>query len=174
MENINTVIGPKVDRIESTPDMVWPSPEGRLNTIEGIVFNTVTFVDGEDILLTEKVEDNVAVTKPEDPVKEGYVFDDWYSDSELTTKYNFSSPVVADITIYAKFIEEYTVTFVDGDDILLTENVADNEAVTRPEDPVKEGYTFDNWYSDSELTTTYNFSSPVVADITIYAKFTED
>ena len=32
-------IGPKVDRIETTPDMVWPSNEGRLNVIEEEIEN---------------------------------------------------------------------------------------------------------------------------------------
>ena len=33
-ESKNKDIGPYVDRIEITPDMVWPSPEGRLTVLE--------------------------------------------------------------------------------------------------------------------------------------------
>lgn len=37
MADVN--LDPKVDRIETTPDMVWPSPEGRLNVIEEEIEN---------------------------------------------------------------------------------------------------------------------------------------
>ena len=36
-ESKNKDIGPYVDRIEITPDMVWPSPEGRVSVLEEIV-----------------------------------------------------------------------------------------------------------------------------------------
>jgi len=42
---------------------------------------------------------------------------------------------------------------------------------TRPANPTRSGYTFDDWYSDSGLTTVYNFSTPVTGNITLYAKW---
>ncbi len=38
--------------------------------------------------------------------------------------------------------------------------------------PRKSGYTFDGWYSDSELTETYDFLSKVKSDLVLYAKWT--
>ncbi|EAD3046376.1 BspA family leucine-rich repeat surface protein [Listeria monocytogenes] len=43
------------------------------------------------------------------PVKEGHYFDGWYLDQECTNKFDFSLPADASITIYAKWIENYTV-----------------------------------------------------------------
>jgi uncharacterized repeat protein (TIGR02543 family) len=47
-------------------------------------------------------------------------------------------------------------------------------AVARPANPTKTGYTFVDWYSNLALTTTYNFTSLVNADLDIYAKFSKD
>lgn len=46
-------------------------------------------------------------------------------------------------------------------------------SATEPEQPVKEGYTFDGWYSDSSCTKAYDFSSKVAGNITLYAKWTQ-
>ncbi|MCD2228787.1 BspA family leucine-rich repeat surface protein [Listeria monocytogenes] len=43
------------------------------------------------------------------PVKEGHYFDGWYLDQNFTNKFDFSLPAVVSTTIYAKWIENYTV-----------------------------------------------------------------
>ncbi|OFF84587.1 hypothetical protein BJM33_03420 [Listeria monocytogenes] len=43
------------------------------------------------------------------PVKEDYYFDGWYIDQDFTSKFDFSMPATASTTIYAKWIENYTV-----------------------------------------------------------------
>ncbi|TYT87874.1 BspA family leucine-rich repeat surface protein [Listeria monocytogenes] len=43
------------------------------------------------------------------PVKDGHYFDGWYLDQDFTNKFDFSLPADASITIYAKWIENYTV-----------------------------------------------------------------
>ncbi|MBC2151956.1 BspA family leucine-rich repeat surface protein [Listeria innocua] len=43
------------------------------------------------------------------PVKDGHYFDGWYLDQDCTNKFDFSLPADASITIYAKWIENYTV-----------------------------------------------------------------
>ncbi|EDB3196831.1 BspA family leucine-rich repeat surface protein [Listeria monocytogenes] len=43
------------------------------------------------------------------PVKEGHYFDGWYLNQDCTNKFDFSLPANASITIYAKWIENYTV-----------------------------------------------------------------
>ncbi|EAC4171646.1 BspA family leucine-rich repeat surface protein [Listeria monocytogenes] len=43
------------------------------------------------------------------PVKEGHYFDGWYLDQDFTSKFDFSLPADASTTIYAKWIENYTV-----------------------------------------------------------------
>ncbi len=47
---------------------------------------------------TEKITDVPSLKKS------GYIFSGWYADSEFNEAYDFSSPVVSDLTLYAKWI----------------------------------------------------------------------
>ena len=53
--------------------------------------------------------------------------------------------------------------------------VLENELLKKPEDPVKEGYTFDGWYKDEALEELWNFSHDVVLEeMTLYPKWKEE
>ncbi|MCR4954977.1 MAG: hypothetical protein K6A43_12990 [Treponema sp.] len=66
------------------------------------LYFTVTMMDGDKLIGTEEVELGKAPkTAPE---KDGFVFDDWYEDKELTTPCKFDK--VKDVTVYANFITE--------------------------------------------------------------------
>ena len=54
------------------------------------------------------------VTRPEtNPTKKGNEFDDWYEDSQLTTKFDFeNTKITENIVIYAKF---NPTSFADDD-----------------------------------------------------------
>jgi uncharacterized repeat protein (TIGR02543 family) len=54
---------------------------------------------------SETVDSGDTATRPEDPTLIGYIFDDWYDDADLTTAYDFSTPVTDDITLHAKWKE---------------------------------------------------------------------
>ncbi len=67
----------------------------------------------------------------------------------------------------------YSVSFsVDGKAYGSTQKVGQGGTASKPTDPTKSGYTFNGWYTDSALTKAYNFSTPVTASFTLYAKFT--
>ena len=47
------------------------------------------------------------VMEPKEPVRDGYIFTGWYSDSGLTNIWNFSKDIVTkDLTLYAEWEEE--------------------------------------------------------------------
>ena len=48
---------------------------------------------------------------------------------------------------------------------------ASGSTVAKPADPTRDGYTFAGWYTDKAYTKAYDFSSPVTADMTLYAKW---
>ena len=51
------------------------------------------------------------------------------------------------------------------------QTTAANGSVAKPADPTREGYTFGGWYTDEACTEAYDFSTPVAADMTLYAKW---
>jgi len=68
----------------------------------------------------------------------------------------------------------YTVWFeTDGGTEIAYQTVAAGTTASRPYDPEKEGYLFDGWYSDKELTEEFNFLAPINANTTVYAKWAE-
>ena len=87
----------------------------------------------------EKIESvtvvkNQTLKAPQEPTKEGYIFDGWYTDKEFTTEYDFSSKVTKSFTLYAKWTENKT-----------DDNNDDNQPVSdNPFDDVEP----DDWYYD--------------------------
>ena len=65
-----------------------------------------------------------------------------------------------------------TVTFdlKDGSDAA-AQKVVEGQKVAEPNDVAKEGYTL-AWCADEDCTQTYDFDTPVTADVTLYAKWT--
>lgn len=53
------------------------------------------------------------------------------------------------------------------------QTTADGKLV-KPADPTRDGYTFAGWYTDEACTQAYDFSTPVTADLTLYAKWTKN
>ena len=47
---------------------------------------------------------------PEDPIKEGYIFDGWYADEAFTIPFIFDTVAEGTAYAYAKWIDNYTVT----------------------------------------------------------------
>ena len=139
--------------------------------------NTITFdTNGGSTVPSQTVNSGGTATLPDPaPTKDGFTFGGWYSDSELTTTYSFSTTVLTNITLYAKWnpVPTYTVTFdSNGGSTVETQTVNSGGIATRPAtNPTKEGFVFVNWYSDSALTTVYSFATTVTANITLYAKW---
>lgn len=64
----------------------------------------------------------------------------------------------------------FNVTFdYNYDDMTEVVSVRENFPVDEPETPVREDYDFNGWYSDEALTASYDFETPVTADMTLYA-----
>ncbi|MCD7868453.1 MAG: InlB B-repeat-containing protein [Clostridiales bacterium] len=65
---------------------------------------TVTFEsNGGSETESQTVKAGETAAEPEEPTLDGYTFAGWYSDADLTEKYDFSSAVTENITLYAKW-----------------------------------------------------------------------
>ena len=106
--------------------------------------HTVTFKDGltGDIIATATVEHGEDVSFPEAPAHNNYLFTGWDSDGKNIT---------ADITITAQYVyNKHTIMFFDSvtNEFFSVITINHGEAVTFPEPPVHDGYTFTGWDND--------------------------
>ena len=106
-----------------------------------------------------------AVTKPQEPVREGYTFGGWYRDAECTDsrKFDFDtqSQLVTDTTLFAKWIPNsyrvyYKLSLPDGsvyepEDMYKT--YVHGQELVMPV-PSQEGYVFCGWYDNAGYTGT--------------------
>lgn len=72
-------------------------------------------------------------------------------------------------------LETFTVSFDTNCDITVPDqNVPYGEFAVQPEMTAPEGYVWDKWYTDSNLTSIYNFTTPVTQAMTLYTKLKYD
>ncbi|SDR73190.1 InlB B-repeat-containing protein [Microterricola viridarii] len=139
---------------------------------------TVSFdTNGHGTVAPVTVVTGGTVAKPVDPTAAGFTFNGWFSDAALTVPADFSAPVSASTTFYAKWtaVAPVTVTVsfdTNGHGTVAPVTVVTGGTVAKPVDPTAAGFTFNGWFSDAALTVPADFSAPVSASTTFYAKWT--
>ncbi|MEK5429417.1 InlB B-repeat-containing protein [Lysinibacillus sp. FSL R7-0073] len=137
---------------------------------------TVSFnTDGGSAVSNQSVAHGEKASEPTPaPTKGGYTFEGWYKDVGYTQTYDFTSVITENTTIYAKWnAQTYVVSFnTDGGSAVSNQSVAHGEKASEPTPaPTKGGYTFGGWYKDAGYTQTYDFTSVITENMTIYAKW---
>ena len=93
-----------------------------------------------------------------------------------TLSFNFSGGVnpTLTVTVSEAAPESYTVTFKpDNGEPNFAMSVTAGDTAEWGIGPFKDGYDFAGWYKDAALTQEYDMNTPVTADLTLYAKWTE-
>lgn len=121
------------------------------------------------------VEINGKAVKPTDPTDGAYSFQGWYTTAECTTEFRFDTPITEDTTLYAKWVKKPIVSFnTNGHGAApASQTVELNGKAVKPADPTAEGYVFRGWYTTAACTTEFDFNTPIAADTTLYAKWTQ-
>lgn len=136
---------------------------------------TVQFVSDYGSFADQTVEHGkpIETDKLTIPEVEGFTFDGWYADDTYSTKFDFSTPIKSNTTVYAKWTaKDYEVSFVtEHGDPPTSQNVPYNEPAKDPGTLTEEGYTFIGWYTDHTCTTEFKFSTPITGDTKVYAKW---
>lgn len=137
---------------------------------------TVTFnSQGGSEVASQAVYAGEKIVKPANPTKEKEYFVDWYKEAECTNVWDFENETVSqDITLYAKWTSiAYTVTFeTNGGSAIEAQLVPEGTFATKPVPaPTKEGYLFEEWYTEQTMTNFFDFYTPITKDITLYAKW---
>ena len=94
-------------------------------------------VDGAEYKAYE-VAYNTTITAEAEPTKEGYTFSGWDAVPETMP--------AKDVVVNGTFtINSYKAVFKIGEEVIDTKSIVYGEAITTPEAPLKEGYTFEGW-----------------------------
>ncbi|MCZ9313223.1 MAG: InlB B-repeat-containing protein [Methanocorpusculum sp.] len=151
--------------------------------------HTVTFETYDGSQTQKVVKDGEPLSRPADPVREGYTFTGWYTDQDCDNPWDFRTPVTEDMTLYAGWKQNnppsggsssdgnmdnaFRVLFNDGSTTLfVVTDLSYGDTVTKPEDPVKDGCTFAGWHKDAACTQLWDFADGILGDMTLYAKWT--
>ena len=73
----------------------------------------------------------------------------------------------------------FKINFMVDGEVVSTINTGGNETIALPDDPVKEGFTFDGWYWDNDtwqrpFTASSLLNEPLSKDMNVYAKWQGD
>lgn len=134
----------------------------------------VFFMNNDTVIATKtgQTNDKVTFADVSFPVNADQAITGWYTDKELNTL--ASDPVTIgtnNIYLYAKVEDGHWITFDSvGGSYVEPKFFATSAKTEKPTDPTKPGYDFAGWYNGDAL---YTFGSPLTADITLKAKWTE-
>ncbi|MBQ3571398.1 MAG: InlB B-repeat-containing protein, partial [Clostridia bacterium] len=153
-----------------------------------VISNTITLDANGGTVESESVTATYGevYTLPE-PTRAGYTFGGWFLSGSLAAfEDGVEWELLQDITLTAKWTANtYTVTYSNTervkDTILVTYDynhtdstpttvtLTNGQTLTYPTMPVRSGYVFTGWYTDSACTTKYAFNGAIAQDITLYA-----
>jgi len=131
---------------------------------------TLDLQNGEGPITIEAVEGQ-PTAPPTDPVKEGFVFDGWFTSGGL--KWDFSKPVEDDMTLTAHWAELITITLdLQNGENPITIEAVEGRPIAPPTDPVKEGFIFDGWFTSEGAR--WDFDDPIIEGMTLVAHWVAD
>ncbi len=125
-------------------------------------------VSNDTVIIDSKITNEPTVSKT------GYRLDGWYKESTLENKWDFATEVVTEnISLYAQWIQQFTVAFVTNGaaETIESQAIDINQKVTEPS-VSKTGCEFRGWYTESTFENQWDFANDVVtANITLYAEW---
>lgn len=145
---------------------------------EHVVSFDLNYVGADSENYTQTVVDGETVVEPEEPNRENYIFDGWYTEADGDNLFDFSSIINSDLTLYAHWFESslsdttHSVTFLlnDGSDgaYEMQSVIANRRAIT-PTNPEKEQFIFTGWYTEPSTLNKFNFNTRINENIFLYA-----
>lgn len=142
-----------------------------LNLKEGTDYPSTAL---QSMTLFVKGGEKLAIPDPA-PTRDGYRLAGWTTDEARQTDYMADALVTHDLTLYAKWVKTWTVTFDTQDGTpVTTQIVDDNSHATVPNPaPARDEYKLTGWSTDATGGNDYDFNAtPVTGDVTLYAEWT--
>jgi uncharacterized repeat protein (TIGR02543 family) len=121
------------------------------------------------------------VMEPPPITKTGFAFTGWYTGADRVTPWDFAAAVTANLTLYAGWeagneTPVHTVTFSadGGTPEPEPQVIAEGGTATEPLPVTNTGFVFAGWYTDADRTAAWDFAAAVTANLTLYAKWTDE
>lgn len=131
----------------------------------------------EEIIEPMLVEENELLNyKLPEPIKEGYTFNGWYLDKELTKKFEIDEKVLEKevINLYSSFVvNEYTLEIYSGINETYSQKIDYGAKLNLPSDLEKIGYTFEGWYLDENYNKEFKYENMPSKNVKAYALWEE-
>jgi uncharacterized repeat protein (TIGR02543 family) len=137
---------------------------------------TVTFITDGSYVQPQTINYGAVATEPQ-TIKTGYTFNGWYTDQGGQFKFNFSSRLYENITLYAKFTsplkQMYTVEFYANGVLYKVASVEEGKTVDSFDPPQPSaGYAFAGWFTSSYGGIVFHLAiTPVNGNLKLYAHF---
>lgn len=133
---------------------------------------TVSYMVGSEIVTTQTIEEGGLANVPTAPEKEDYTFMGWCVDEACMISFDFATPITDNVTLYAKFLENFKATFIVDGEAVDTQSIERGKTAVEPtKAPEKDGYAFIGWYADETYTALYDFATVLEDDVSVYAYF---
>lgn len=162
----------------------WVDPEA-----EGVYYVNFYSQDGQTVHLTLSAMAGKTVAPAQGPTLVGKVFKGWSTtmqgDSPVAdlNAFDFNTPISdaanqgangKTLNLYAWYADSVTVSFIaNGGTAVPSQSIAKGDTATSGQ-TTRTGYTFRGWSKDKDNYVAFDFTTPVNADLTLYAFWDAD
>lgn len=115
-----------------------------------------------------------------EPVRDGYEFAGWArsadaSEAEWQPGDKVTVPYGGSLKIYAVWKEYFTVMFSTGQGSSVDpQEILDGSFAKAPEEPTRDGWIFNGWFTDPACKSPFSFLTPITSDLVLYAGWVEE
>ncbi|MBR4579424.1 MAG: InlB B-repeat-containing protein, partial [Oscillospiraceae bacterium] len=131
-----------------------------------------TLISTQQVTLNADISSYLSSNVPEPPM-EGATWLGWFTDAEHTSAYAGGTKMPTGLVLYGDFqFPTRTVSFDTNGGSANPESQTDEYGflVTQPDDPTRDGYVFQGWFTAADETgSPYDWNKKVEEDFTLYA-----
>ncbi len=121
----------------------------------------------------QTMQNGTVAVPPAVPTRAGYSFAGWWTTATGGVRWDFSTPVTSNTTLYAQWIASTDVVSFDsnGGTQVDPQTIQNGKLAVAPAVPTRAGYSFAGWWTTATGGVRWNFSTPVTSNTTLYAQW---
>lgn len=131
---------------------------------------------GEGFIAPQKF--GTFLSKPTTPTREGYNFVGWYTDSEGINAWDYDTMTMPahELEVWGIWAGRSQTLTLDKNDgsTPTTSTITYGRKIAEPTEPTRDGWVFDDWYSDPDFQHPWYFDADTVkGDVHLYAHWVQ-